>query len=64
MDADQAPVVDKVLDPILPKLIEAIYGVPAPDGDRNDLFEIFLTGICKACAGARRQPGRRCCRST
>lgn len=45
------PVVDKVLDPILPKLIEKIYGVKAPATPRNDLFEIFLTGICKECAG-------------
>ncbi len=45
------PVVDKVLDPILPKLIQNIYDVPAPPTPRNDLFEIFLTGICKTCAG-------------
>jgi len=56
MDADQAPVVAKVLDPILPKLVESIYGVPAPAGNRNDLFEIFLTGICKECAGADGDP--------
>ena len=31
-------------DPILPTLIEAIYGVPAPPTPRNDLFEIFLHG--------------------
>ena len=43
------PVVDKVLDPIVPKLIEKIYKVPAPAAPRNDLFEIFLTGICKEC---------------
>jgi hypothetical protein len=44
-----APVVDKVLKPILPALIEGIYKVPAPATPRNDLFEIYLTGICKAC---------------
>ena len=41
------PVVDKVLDPIVPKLIRQIYGIPAPKTPRNDLFEIFLTGIAK-----------------
>ena len=50
------PVVDKVLDPILPKLIESIYGVPAPAGPRNDLAEIFLTGISKAGAGIDGDP--------
>ena len=50
-DATVQPVVDKVLEPIVPALIEKIYKIPAPAGPRNDLFEIFLTGICKACAG-------------
>ena len=44
-DADIQPVVDRVLDPELPKLIEAIYGIPAPEAPRQDIFEIFLTGI-------------------
>jgi len=43
------PVVDKVLAPIVPALIQKIYKVPAPATPRDDLFEIFLTGICKAC---------------
>ncbi|MBA3652817.1 MAG: DUF4331 domain-containing protein [Actinobacteria bacterium] len=43
------PVVDKVLAPIVPTLIESIYKLPAPATPRNDLFEIFLTGICKEC---------------
>ena len=43
------PVVDKVLDPVLPHLVQAIYGVQAPATPRADLAEIFLTGICKAC---------------
>ncbi|HEX2699308.1 MAG TPA: DUF4331 domain-containing protein [Acidimicrobiales bacterium] len=43
------PVVDKVLDPIVPKLVEKIYSLPAPAAPRDDLFEIFLTGICKEC---------------
>ncbi|MET9039423.1 DUF4331 domain-containing protein [Streptomyces mirabilis] len=48
-DRTVKPVVDKVYDPILPKLIQKVYGVPAPATPRNDLAEIFLTGICKAC---------------
>ncbi|MFF3398770.1 DUF4331 domain-containing protein [Streptomyces sp. NPDC002659] len=48
-DRTVQPVVDKVLDPILPKLIQQIYGIPAPATPRNDLFEIYLTGICAAC---------------
>jgi Domain of unknown function (DUF4331) len=55
-DAGIAPVVDKVLDPILPGLIEGIYGVPAPAAPRNDLFEIFLQGISKANAGPTGDP--------
>ncbi|MEV6478304.1 DUF4331 domain-containing protein, partial [Streptomyces sp. NPDC051657] len=48
-DRTVQPVVDKVYDPILPKLIQQVYGVPAPKTPRNDLAEIYLTGICKAC---------------
>jgi hypothetical protein len=48
-DHTVAPVVAKVKDPILPHLIESIYGISAPAAPRNDLVEIFLTGICKAC---------------
>ncbi|MEU3064022.1 DUF4331 domain-containing protein [Streptomyces subrutilus] len=48
-DRTVQPVVDKVYDPILPKLIQQVYGVPAPATPRNDLAEIYLTGICKAC---------------
>ncbi len=55
-DAGIQAVVDKVLDPTLPKLIQGIYGVPAPPTNRNDLFEIFLTGISKANAGANGDP--------
>ncbi|HET7486308.1 MAG TPA: DUF4331 domain-containing protein, partial [Acidimicrobiales bacterium] len=43
------PVVDKVLSPIVPTLVQKIYNVPAPAAPRNDLFEIFLTGLCKEC---------------
>jgi hypothetical protein len=55
-DAGIAPVVAKVLDPVLPKLIQGVYGVPAPAANRNDLFEIFLTGISKANAGVDGDP--------
>ena len=48
-DHTVAPVVAKVTDPIVPHLIQAIYGIPAPPTPRKDLVEIFLTGICKAC---------------
>ncbi|MGW8888559.1 DUF4331 domain-containing protein [Streptomyces sp. NPDC055749] len=48
-DNTVTPVVDKVKDPIVPKLVESIYGLPAPATPRNDLVEIFLTGICKDC---------------
>jgi hypothetical protein len=47
-DAGIQPVVDKVNDPILPKVIQAVYGIPAPATDREDLFEIFLTGVYKS----------------
>jgi hypothetical protein len=49
VDHTIAPVVAKVTDPIVPKLVQAIYGLPAPPTPRNDLVEIFLTGICKTC---------------
>jgi hypothetical protein len=48
-DHTVTPVVDKVKDPIVPQLIQKIYGIQAPPTPRNDLVEIFLTGICKAC---------------
>jgi hypothetical protein len=34
-----------VLDPELPKLINALYGVPVPPAPRIDLVTIFLTGL-------------------
>ncbi|TWP52044.1 DUF4331 domain-containing protein [Lentzea tibetensis] len=46
-DANVKELVDRVTDPELPKLIEAIYKIPAPKGPRNDLSEIFLTGVTK-----------------
>ena len=43
--AADGAVVARVLEPEVPQLIEAIYGVPAPDGPRFDIFEVFLTGV-------------------
>jgi hypothetical protein len=34
-----------VTNPELPKLIEAIYKIPAPSEPRNDLVSVFLTGV-------------------
>ncbi|MFE2945210.1 DUF4331 domain-containing protein [Streptomyces sp. NPDC059255] len=48
-DRTVQPVVDKVYDPILPKVIQKVYGIPAPKTPRDDLAETYLTGICKAC---------------
>ena len=50
-DAGIPAVVKRVTDPELPKLIEGIYGVPAPATPRNDLVEIFLTGITTKADG-------------
>jgi hypothetical protein len=44
-DASVDAAVDRVNNPELPKLIEAIYGIPAPKTPRDDLFSIYLTGV-------------------
>ena len=44
-DASVDLAVDRVLNPEVPQLVEAIYGIPAPEGPRDDLFTIFLTGV-------------------
>ncbi len=44
-DHTVAPAVAKVLDPEVPKLIQAIYGIPAPAAPREDIAAAFLTGI-------------------
>ena len=44
-DATVQALLDRVTDPELPKLIEQIYQVPAPAGPREDLVEVFLTGV-------------------
>jgi hypothetical protein len=50
-DAGIPAVVKRVTEPEVPKLIEAIYGIPAPATPRNDLVEIFLTGITTKAGG-------------
>jgi hypothetical protein len=46
-DATIPAVVKRVTSPEVPKLVQSIYGIPAPAEPRNDLVEIFLTGIAK-----------------
>ncbi|MFG1949103.1 DUF4331 domain-containing protein [Nonomuraea sp. NPDC048826] len=46
-DADVAALVKRVTDPEVARLLEAIYGIKAPATPRNDLVQIFLTGIAK-----------------
>lgn len=40
--------VGRILTPEVPALIQSIYGIPAPATPRNDLAEIFATGVAKA----------------
>jgi hypothetical protein len=40
-----AVALDRVTDPEVPKLLEAIFGVQSPPAPRTDLVTIFLTGI-------------------
>ncbi len=46
-DATNDALVQRVLVPELPQLVQEIYQIPAPTTPRNDLAEIFLTGIAK-----------------
>ncbi|MEU8247626.1 DUF4331 domain-containing protein [Nonomuraea sp. NPDC048916] len=46
-DADEPALVKRVTDPEVSRLLESIYGIKAPATPRNDLVEIFLTGIAK-----------------
>jgi hypothetical protein len=48
---DDAKFLKFVTEPEVPKLIEQIYMIPAPQAPRNDLVEVFLTGVCKECGG-------------
>ncbi|WSQ08028.1 DUF4331 domain-containing protein [Streptomyces sp. NBC_01231] len=42
---DDAQFLENVTNPELPKLIEGIYKIPAPDEPRNDLVDVFLKGV-------------------
>ena len=42
---DDVAALDYVTNPELPRLIEAVYGIPAPETPRNDLVSVFLTGV-------------------
>jgi Domain of unknown function (DUF4331) len=50
-DAGIPAVVNRVKDPELARLLEAIYRLPKPALPRNDLVEIYLTGITTKAGG-------------
>jgi hypothetical protein len=50
-DAKIKEVVDRVLYPEIPKLVQGIYKIQAPPGPRQDLAEIFLTGVTTKAGG-------------
>jgi Domain of unknown function (DUF4331) len=50
-DATIPAVVKRVTDPEVPKLLQAIYHLNMPAAPRNDLVEIFLTGITTKANG-------------
>ena len=43
--ADDAQFLSYVTEPEVPRLLEAIYGLRAPATPRNDLVQVFLTGV-------------------
>lgn len=47
-DGKNSAFVNRVLRPEVPKLLQSIYGLKAPKGDRTDLLQIFATGIAKS----------------
>ncbi|HEX4429850.1 MAG TPA: DUF4331 domain-containing protein [Frankiaceae bacterium] len=51
LDHTIAAVVNKVKVPEVPQLVQSIYGIAAPKTPRNDLVEVFLTGISKNSGG-------------
>jgi hypothetical protein len=51
--ANEAPFIPSVLSPEVPKLLQLIYGIPAPATPRNDLVQVFLTGV----PGLNQPPG-------
>ena len=52
---DDAAALQYVLDPEVPKLLNAVFGIQSPPAPRNDLVTIFLTGI----PGLNQPPGVR-----
>ncbi|MEU5696628.1 DUF4331 domain-containing protein [Actinosynnema sp. NPDC020468] len=50
-DGKVEELVARVTDPEVPRLVESIYKIPAPKGKRDDLAEIFLTGITTKAGG-------------
>lgn len=44
-DAGNQALLDRVTDPEVPRRVQQFYGLPAPATPRDDLTEIFLTGI-------------------
>lgn len=42
---NDAEYLERVTKPVLPKLIESIYKIPAPAEPRNDLVDVFLKGV-------------------
>ena len=52
---DDAQFGSYVTDPEVPKLLQLIYNIPAPATPRNDLVQVFLTGV----PGLNQPPGVR-----
>lgn len=50
-DATVPELVQRVTEPELPELLEGVYGLPAPATPRDDLVEIYLTGITTRADG-------------
>ncbi|GGP04757.1 DUF4331 domain-containing protein [Nonomuraea glycinis] len=46
-DAGVPALVKRVTDPEVARLLQSIYGIKAPPTPRNDLVQIFLTGVAK-----------------
>ena len=53
--SDEGQFLTYVTDPEVPKLLQALYGVTAPATPRNDLVQVFLTGV----PGLNQPPGVR-----
>ena len=50
---DDAQFLSYVTDPEVPKLLQLVYNIPAPAAPRNDLVQVFLTGV----PGLNQPPG-------